>query len=857
MYFFLFRRLKINYDALEHIKRMEHKMKYEPIIYKGKTKIIEKYLILGEQLCLIENHDIFNMKIDEFAADKIRKINENGYSSFKLYESITRSLKYSDSQNSNRKKLFLYAEIDSATKTKIIVNMYCTINSKLWINMECISLNCQSKHVVTDLEKGKNIFLVELLCIDDQHGFCMQLLNYNFEVSNNTKAISKCGNMVNYDQLTLIADPDYLPTQNCFKFLFIPNNKFLYKDDFDIEILDSKLGLFKKLIGNLNEIIEIDIDKLRLLDSDTMRHEMVRCFFKRIDGIEKIEIINLFLFNNSKVAESYIEKLSSIIPLVDEQSSIQIQGQLSKTKGIYQNGYNGTMYWLTNENKIIFDAVENGVFDNEYYKKPGVHEFYILSKLDKNLIRLYMRIPKEFNKNIEYPLLISLSTSNCGWNSDHLPEEYISEPVIHIDITGRGFTGGSYIGEASTFEIIDWVKRNYCIDENRVYLTGYSNGAYATWAIAQYHPHLIASIFPLRGRPSPYIENTSNIPSFIFISENDPLINDDMKVKRKLSKYNNLQIAYFNQMTHHYFHFYQTSATVINQMLRYRKNMFPNQVIFKTERNRHLECYWIKLHGIKKGKKYARIKVNIISEKLIKIWINNSDGFTMTLPPQVFKEHFYININGKLFEFINQKNDQLHFVYNNNWRIGEDYNLPDYRKGTGLLDVYLNRLRIIIPKDIQEVLTIAQNFAHPFSNGLDPNICASYPIYTTDEIPKYIYDNNLLFIDVNGNNPFLSHFIDKLPIKCDGFGYEYLESRYDCYYVVMQIIPNPFYPDLSILAVQTNDVKLLGKDLFTRKVVIPYYCYGLHPYWNNVALIYTNSKYYAVYEWGTKLDEIK
>ena len=73
----------------------------------------------------------------------------------------------------------------------------------------------------------------------------------------------------------------------------------------------------------------------------------------------------------------------------------------------------------------------------------------------------------------------------------------------------------------------------------------------------------------------------------------------------------------------------------------------------------------------------------------------------------------------------------------------------------------------------------------------------------------------------------------------------------------MQIIPNPFYPDLSILAVQTNDVKLLGKDLFTRKVVIPYYCYGLHPYWNNVALIYTNSKYYAVYEWGTKLDEIK
>jgi len=65
----------------------------------------------------------------------------------------------------------------------------------------------------------------------------------------------------------------------------------------------------------------------------------------------------------------------------------------------------------------------------------------------------------------------------------------------------------------------------------------------------------------------------------------------------------------------------------------------------------------------------------------------------------------------------------------------------------------------------------------------------------------------------------------------------------------MQTINNPYNPNFSILVIQTNCENLLNKNLFTRKVIIPFYFNGHHPYWNNQALAYIDGKFYGVYEW--------
>ncbi|HBT64477.1 MAG TPA: hypothetical protein DEB10_07450 [Ruminococcaceae bacterium] len=91
----------------------------------------------------------------------------------------------------------------------------------------------------------------------------------------------------------------------------------------------------------------------------------------------------------------------------------------------------------------------------------------------------------------------------------------------------------------------------------------------------------------------------------------------------------------------------------------------------------------------------------------------------------------------------------------------------------------------------------------------------------------------------------------------DKSGFIYKNKRFNNEYVVMQVIPNPHDMDQSILYINSNQPRLFRQNLFTRKTILPSYANGLHPYWNNEALIFMNNKYYGIYEWGMNMEEIK
>ena len=95
---------------------------------------------------------------------------------------------------------------------------------------------------------------------------------------------------------------------------------------------------------------------------------------------------------------------------------------------------------------------------------------------------LNVHIPAGYTEEKAYPLIMTLSTDVYSGLSYSFPAEALSEPVIHADVTGRGFTGGSYIGEASTLEVLEFLQRTYAVDEQRIYWIGYSNGGYAAEA---------------------------------------------------------------------------------------------------------------------------------------------------------------------------------------------------------------------------------------------------------------------------------------------------------------------------------------------------------------------------------------
>lgn len=72
----------------------------------------------------------------------------------------------------------------------------------------------------------------------------------------------------------------------------------------------------------------------------------------------------------------------------------------------------------------------------------------------------------------------------------------------------------------------------------------------------------------------------------------------------------------------------------------------------------------------------------------------------------------------------------------------------------------------------------------------------------------------------------------------------------------MQVVENPYYHDLSMLVISTNEEALINKVFFLRRFVMPYQMNGFHPFLNNEALIFDDSGYRRIYEWGMDPEEI-
>ncbi|MBO4355442.1 MAG: hypothetical protein J5850_01130 [Clostridia bacterium] len=745
---------------------------------------------------------------------------------------------------------------------RVIIQIIAEKNTKLWVNGKCLAVHhynwLHTYYVTSNLKKGKNVILIEQYSPRNGALLSVQIRDYQFEHSNDPCALSNLGNAIQINPLTLISDPVFLVKDPIFKFMYFKNENIEYEDEFRIDIIDSVSGFVKRLYGKINESVEIDVNEIRDLSEESLRYEWIGCTFRKKNGNDFITAVCVFLKDFLKEASSVGDESVALAKELNQELSYNLLGMVRQQK-LYSNcGDYGNLFWLTEKIKNTTGQIESGRYASDLYSIPGKNEYYIHSELDNSLVKVQAFVPDEYDKKLKYPLILALSTGNDGSFCCGPIEENLSEPCLCFDVTGRGFTGGSYIGEASTFEILRWISNHFSIDKERIYLLGQSNGGYASYSIAQNHPHLVAAIFPHISNPDfNTINNLSNVPVYQTVSNKDFVFSGhENEVKRSLGKYGNYHQLDFSNMTHLSFAPYLFHKGILRDLLSNRKNRFPKRIIFKTFRNRYLESFWIKIHGINQGKKFAEIRAEISDSRTISISLKNTNCLTITLPPEINREKFAIRINRKEIVVSNFSAKVINLRKKRTWEICDNATEYDLRKGTGLLDVYLNKMHIILPEGADDKLRqIASNFQSPFSNGLDPVIHVHYPIYEDTRVPAHIMSCNLILIDVNKTNIFVNRFYDKLKIKYDQSGYEYNAIRVEKSYLILQVIPNPYDTAHTFLIISANDYNLLDS-FIVRKVIIPYYSSGIHPFWNSEAIIFDGKKYKRIYEYGGPIEDI-
>ena len=839
---------------------------YKPYKYNGKTLLIERYLILGEQECRESEYDVFDMQVDSMAQNCMDKVVSDGYSDFEIFNDLNRenynSFKYY--KNPKNKKIFMYSEVFSETKTKILLNVQTSKSkSKLWVNGECLMISQDWTYIYLTaiLNKGKNTILFEEFSPEEFTMFSIQIRNHKFEMSDDVRALSNMGHLTQPDPLIFISESVYRSTESTYRFMYMKNGGSL-KKYYIVDIHDSLYAFEKKMAAKLDEVVEINIEELRDLGPETLRHEWIGCYLKDKNDNDVIAGPCIFLKDCSERAIETDAQLRSVTKELHPAIYANAMGLSNRLNAALKNNNLPDAYWSAAEAVQMLNQLKSGNHLHDFYKYPGTHSFFIHSKLDNSYIQMNARIPGDYDKSKAYPVFIALSTGNTGWFSTWIDGAKLNESYLCFDVTGRGFTGGSYIGEASTLEIIDWIKQNYKIDEDRIYLLGQSNGGFATWALAQNHPDIPAAIFPLIGYPQiDTVDNISNIPVYQMVSQKDHVFKGRKnEVNQKIYKYGNYYETRFKEMIHNSLLYYIGHKGVLAEMLKAKRNQYPQQIVYSTCRNRHLESFWIKLHGIERGKKFAKIKANIESNHTIRIAVSGASGLTVTLLPQIQTNSFNVVINGKSFHYENSNKSRVHFIRKKAWEPSEETNIIDYRKGTGLLDIYMDSMRIIIPAGAKEkIKNVAENFSKPSSNGAYPEmVITKYPVYENDGLLDNIFEHNLILLETDEQpNPYIKQFSERLPVQYDKNGYTYKGHCISGDYVIMQIIPNPYDNRRTLLVISTNNEKLLRKHILLRKVILPTYINGIHPLWNNELLIFNGESYLAAYETNDDLSPIK
>lgn len=825
------------------------KKEYTPYFYDGKTMLINRFLTLHSGEFNPRKYDIYDYQYLEF-----RALTEKDYSLYPVFDKLDFGF-YNQIEQAGTKTL-LYTEVFCERDSEVILNFCCSKGGKLFVNGRIAAIHNRdwnlTSYITVKFKAGRNILLLEIVCITGEEVFSLQIRDSFAEREGGDPVFSLCNTpeSESLDGVTLVSGTDYLPADEIYSFMYIPNTWDLYQDVYEIEIEDSATGFVRKMQGRFYEPVYIPLKEFREMHPEHMRFESIRCHFMRKDGSKISDDRSIIVNPYENEANDIYRSCMKLVPKLPPFIADQLIGRAEKLNVEYDTG--SASFWVAWNLCYLQSEIESGRYYDRYYTGSGTHEVYLRSVIDDSLVRVMVNIPAEYDPRQEYPLIISIATSQYGENSLVFPVNKLQEPVIHVDVSGRGFTLGSYIAEASILDLLDFVRKTYRINEDRMYAIGFSSGGYAAFALAQNHPGLFAAIFPLGSFPDlSYTQNLSHTEIFNIVSDMDNVYRGRCgEVKKAFGKYGNYHEFGVKEHIHNQLCPYRMSPYILNRMLCCKRDPFPKELRFKTSRTRHGANHWVSVHGICEGKRSASFTADFDGAQNIRVNVKNAKGVTVFLPPSTNRKCFNLFLNDKKYKFCDYNRDRICFSHTGKgYTMTYDPSAGDVSKGTGLLDVYLTPMRILLPNNSnKESKILAAQFAQPKTNGFSPVIHTNYPVFKGAGDISCQWAYSWVLLDNGSGNKIIDELRDSLSVKTDAEGFSYGGVYYAGDYCVMQICKNPINKEKSNLIIQWNNDDLVKNHILLRRVTMPSYLFGIHPYWNNNILILYNESYYAAYE---------
>jgi predicted esterase len=318
---------------------------------------------------------------------------------------------------------------------------------------------------------------------------------------------------------------------------------------------------------------------------------------------------------------------------------------------------NGDMAGLETRSTVrLFSLLAVAIVATAQVVGPGPQVLTFLSDVDDTDQPYALYLPKQYNSERKYPLVISLhgAYSNHRLNLRRVfgrgnrigetdAEATRYWPAIKdVDFIvasplARGTMGYKGVAEKDVYDVLAVVKRRFSVDEDRVYLTGLSMGGGGALWLGLTHPDVWAAIAAVCPAVPPGTEplagNAGNVPVKLFQGELDPLVPvketrrwqellTDAGVKSEYVEYKGVR--------HNAWDVAYKDAAIFDWFGRYKRVRFPERVRFAANSFRHGSAYWVRFDVFTPGT-LASIDARFSAAKRLTITTKELDAFTLTL----------------------------------------------------------------------------------------------------------------------------------------------------------------------------------------------------------------------------------
>lgn len=306
----------------------------------------------------------------------------------------------------------------------------------------------------------------------------------------------------------------------------------------------------------------------------------------------------------------------------------------------------------------------------EIIEEPGSRLRGFRSAIDQSLQTYSLSVPTIYDPTVSWPLIVSMH--GHGWFArfqGHPAPRYSG--AFCLSPQGRGATDYKEQGEIDVLEAIAEIKREFNIDENRIYLTGSSMGGTGALHLGVHYADQFAGIFPIVGNADnrawterwgwnhrfpgrnhdlrhwlqenntarAFAGNLANLPTYLISGSADTVVPPEHSryMAAALRRHGApLEYREFPGVGHGGFSA-DALAAGLAWTCAWERNPFPRQIRWKSALLRHGRAYWVRFEQFMRPLECGEINAEAVSNTLVRITTANLQAFALQRPAALFR----------------------------------------------------------------------------------------------------------------------------------------------------------------------------------------------------------------------------